>query len=84
MQKNAVLASLFILVASIGHAADYELVINNGRVMDSETSFEGIRHLGIEDGTIVRISENPLAGRETIDPAQPTAPLTWAQRPACR
>jgi N-acyl-D-glutamate deacylase len=28
-------------------AADYDVVINNGRVMDPETNFDGVRNVGI-------------------------------------
>jgi N-acyl-D-glutamate deacylase len=34
-------------------AADYDVVINNGRVMDPETNFEGVRNVGVKDGKIV-------------------------------
>ena len=44
------LASLFTLAASITQAANYDLVIQNGLVIDPETSFEEIRNLGIGSG----------------------------------
>ena len=48
-------------------AQDYDLVINNGRVMDPETMFDDIDNVGITKGRIVAISKQPLSGRETID-----------------
>ena len=45
----------------------YDLVIVNGRIMDPETDLDTISNLGITDGKIVAISEQPLTGRETID-----------------
>jgi hypothetical protein len=48
-------------------AAEYDLVINNGRVIDPETSLDAIRYVGIKGGTIASISEAPLSGEEHID-----------------
>ncbi len=44
----------------------YDIVLNNGRVMDPETNFDGIRNIGIKDGKIVCITEKPINGKETI------------------
>jgi N-acyl-D-glutamate deacylase len=48
-------------------AADYDVVINNGRVMDPETNFDGVRNVGVKDGKIVAITEDAIKGKETID-----------------
>ncbi len=48
-------------------AVDYDLVINNGRVIDPETLFDDVANVGIKDGRIAEISKNPLKGAETID-----------------
>ena len=48
-------------------AADYDLVINNGRVMDPETNLDGIRNVGIKEGRIAVITEDQIVGTETID-----------------
>jgi hypothetical protein len=45
----------------------YDIVILNGRVMDPETNFDGIRNVGIKDGIITAITEDEIAGKETID-----------------
>ena len=45
----------------------YDLVIANGRAMDPESRLDGIRHVGIDGGKIVAISEAPLAGKLQID-----------------
>jgi adenine deaminase len=45
----------------------YDIVILNGRVMDPETEFDGIRNVGIKDGRIVTITEDDISGNETID-----------------
>ncbi len=44
----------------------FDIVINNGRVMDPETEFDGIRNVGIKDGKIVTITEEKITGKETI------------------
>ena len=59
---------VFLSGCSNGDAQEtYDLVILNGRVMDPETNFDGVRNVGISDGLIVTITEEQIAGRETID-----------------
>ena len=48
-------------------AQDYDLVINNGRVIDPETLFDDIANVGIKDGRIVAITKEALTGAETVD-----------------
>lgn len=48
-------------------AADFDMVIKNGRVMDPETNFDAIANVGINHGYITKISTEPLSGEETID-----------------
>ena len=43
-------------------AQDYDLVINNGRVMDPETLYDDIANVGIKDGRIVAISQGCTYG----------------------
>jgi len=58
----------FVTACSNGGAQEpYDVVILDGRVMDVETNFDGIRNIGINDGTIVTITEEEIAGNETID-----------------
>ncbi|MDB9999181.1 amidohydrolase family protein [Porticoccaceae bacterium] len=54
-------------IASIASAANYDLVINNGRVMDPETRYDSIANVGITAGKIVAITSEKIAGKETID-----------------
>ncbi len=46
---------------------EFDLVILNGRVMDPETNFDGIRNVGIKDGIIALITEEDISGKEMID-----------------
>jgi N-acyl-D-aspartate/D-glutamate deacylase len=48
-------------------AVRYDLVVANGRVIDPATGLDAIRHVGVQDGSIASISEQPLQGRDTID-----------------
>ena len=48
-------------------AQDYDLVINNGRVMDPETMFDDVANVGIKDGKIVAITKALIKGKQTID-----------------
>ncbi|MBL7472214.1 amidohydrolase family protein [Robertkochia sediminum] len=46
---------------------EFDVVILNGRVMDPETNFDGIRNVGVNDGKIALITEESISGKETID-----------------
>ncbi len=48
-------------------AVTYDVAIDNGRVMDPETNFDGVRNIGIKDGQIVAITKDAIKGKETID-----------------
>ncbi len=61
----AVMAGLSI--ASIASAANYDLVIYNGRVMDPETRYDSIANVGITAGRIAAITSEKIVGKETID-----------------
>ncbi|WP_294535859.1 amidohydrolase family protein [uncultured Rhodoblastus sp.] len=45
----------------------YDLVINNGRVMDPETGLDAVRNVGVKDGKIAAITGLVIRGAETID-----------------
>jgi N-acyl-D-aspartate/D-glutamate deacylase len=45
----------------------YDVVINGGRVIDPETGYDRLAHVGIDGGTITSISGAALQGRATID-----------------
>ena len=62
-----ILLALMPFTASNLFAAEYDLVIANGRVIDPETSFDQIVYVGINDGSISAVSEQPLRGTKIID-----------------
>ena len=45
----------------------YDVVINDGRVIDPESQLDAIRSLGIRSGKIVSISEDPLVAETAVD-----------------
>ncbi|QYK01657.1 amidohydrolase family protein [Shewanella psychrotolerans] len=49
------------------YAADYDLVIKNGRVIDPETMLDAVLNVGIKDGMIVKITPDDIKGSKTID-----------------
>lgn len=59
-------ASLFYS-SFFDESEDYDLVINKGRVIDPETQLDATKHIGIRDGTIVAISDQPLNSQINID-----------------
>lgn len=46
---------------------NFDLVISGGRMVDPETETDGIRHIGIRDGVIAKVSTGSLFGDELID-----------------
>src|ERR1700743_996494 len=48
-------------------AANYDLVIRGGRVLDPETGLDQVSNVGVVGGRITRVSTEPLAGTRTID-----------------
>jgi N-acyl-D-aspartate/D-glutamate deacylase len=48
-------------------AANYDLVIRGGRVLDPETGLDQISNVGVLGGRITRVSTEPLTGTRTID-----------------
>jgi len=48
-------------------AETYDLIINNGRVMDPETNYDEVSNIGVKDGRIVVITKETIKGKEAID-----------------
>ena len=77
---GALLAASFAGAQSPGDAraaarGAFDIVVENGRVIDPETGLDGIRSVGIRDGRIAAISRTPLRGRTVLD-------AKWARRRA--
>jgi N-acyl-D-aspartate/D-glutamate deacylase len=66
MRKIA-LALVGLWVAAASAQTRYDIVIRGGRVMDPETGLDGVRNVGIANGTIARITTADLQGTRTID-----------------
>jgi len=56
-----------LCTGAIASAQQYDLVISNGRVVDPESSFDAIANVGIKDGEITAITQEPISGDRTID-----------------
>jgi N-acyl-D-glutamate deacylase len=61
------LLALSLMLVMPAVAADYDLVINNGRVMDPETMYDSVANVGVKDGRIAVITIDKITGKETID-----------------
>lgn len=51
----------------LGSSEVFDTVIANGRVMDPECNFDGVRNVGIKDGVIKIITSKVLKGEKVID-----------------
>jgi N-acyl-D-glutamate deacylase len=57
---------LTLLVSSIS-AADYDIAIIGGRVIDPETGLNEVRNIGIKDGQITAVTKKKLTAAKIID-----------------
>jgi hypothetical protein len=67
MKFKSIAYIIFLIFTSNVYSVTYDIVINNGRVMDPETYFDAVRNVGIKEGRIVKISKQKLKGKEVID-----------------
>jgi len=67
MRKLLSLTIAGMLISAIASAANYDIVIKNGRVMDPETGFDAIANVGISDGWITKITTEELSGDDVVD-----------------
>lgn len=70
--RSQVLVFAMTIIFGLGapvaaEAADYDLVILNGRVMDPETGLDARRNVGVKDGKIVVVTMDMIKGTEVID-----------------
>ncbi|GAG78535.1 unnamed protein product, partial [marine sediment metagenome] len=56
--RSVIVLALLIAMPLSALAADYDLVILNGRVMDPESKLDAVRNVGIKDGKIAAISKD--------------------------
>ena len=64
---KSIISAALVLVCSNAFAQTYDTVILNGRVMDPETGYDQIANVGISGGWIVRITTDPIEGKDTVD-----------------
>jgi dihydroorotase len=63
------LIAAVLLFLSFAPAQTFDVVIIGGRVMDPETGLDAIRHVGIQDGKIAAVSEQPITGKTILQAA---------------
>jgi N-acyl-D-aspartate/D-glutamate deacylase len=66
--NRGIIFALIVTLPLLAAAQEpFDVVINNGRVMDPETGLDGMRNIGIRGQSIVEISQSPLQGEIVID-----------------
>jgi N-acyl-D-aspartate/D-glutamate deacylase len=65
MSKSILLLALFLVHPAF--AEQYDIVIENGRVMDPETGLDATRNVGVANGKIARISAERLSGTRVLN-----------------
>jgi hypothetical protein len=69
--RSAAIATMALaFVIQNAFADEYDIVINNGRVMDPETLFDGIRNVGIKDSKIASSPKINFPGLNRLMPAE--------------
>lgn len=58
---------LFAALLAAQSGPTYDVVLQNGRVLDPASGLDGIRHVGIIGKKITALSTQPLCGRVEID-----------------
>ncbi|MEZ5398538.1 MAG: amidohydrolase family protein [Bryobacteraceae bacterium] len=53
---------IVVLAAAAAFGQPFDLVISGGRVIDPESSLDGVRNVGIRGGSIVAMTDRPLSG----------------------
>ncbi|WP_220452552.1 hypothetical protein [Colwellia sp. RSH04] len=68
-RRNILLSTIMssLILAMPAFAADYDIAINGGRVIDPETNFDAVANVGVKNGRIVKITNKQIKGNETID-----------------
>jgi N-acyl-D-glutamate deacylase len=64
--NKIILVSIFFMVLPVC-ATEYDLVIENGRVLDPQTKLDAIMNIGITDGKIQSVSKEPMQGVRVVD-----------------
>lgn len=59
--------ALNFAAVSAAVAQEYDIVINNGRVMDPETRYDAVANVGIKNGKIATITKDKITGKETLE-----------------
>jgi N-acyl-D-aspartate/D-glutamate deacylase len=67
--RKVILSLGILLLSTLLHAQQFDLVLEGGRVIDPETRLDAVRNVGIRNGKIARISTTPLSGRRVIHAA---------------
>ncbi len=56
-----------MLADQLSAETEYDLVLENGRVMDPDSGLNAIRHVAITAGKISAVSDSKLSGNEVVD-----------------
>jgi len=69
LRHGLIIATLVMLPVNFVQSQNFDLAINNGRIMDPESGLDDVRHIGISAGRIIAVSETELEGERKIDAA---------------
>ncbi len=64
-----IIALLALLSIRFAQSQNFDLVINNGRIMDPESGLDDVQHIGISVGRITSVSKTELDGEREINAA---------------
>jgi len=67
--RRSILILLLAAPLIVGCQTRYDLVIQNGRVIDPESGLDGVRSIGVTGTRIAAVREGSLAGKRVLDAA---------------
>lgn len=62
MLRHLIITVILTFATSTVTAQEYDLVVLSGHVMDPETNLDAVRNVGVNDGRIAIITEQPITG----------------------
>lgn len=65
--KTILVIAFALLLGPVGLAAQYDIVLEGGRVIDPETGLDATLNVGITNGRIAAIADTAMEGRQVVD-----------------
>jgi dihydroorotase len=65
--RSVLFLILFLFMSGCGRGGPFDIVLEDGRVIDPESRLDGIRNVGIHNGKIKAVTDKKISGKRIID-----------------